>query len=329
MTDAEPFLPEVSVERRRAARAALAGKVRRTPIVAWPEADAAARFGDGTELVLKLEILQHASNFKTRGALLHLLGLSADERARGVIAASAGNHAVAVAFAARLAGISAKVVVPRTCSPARLDACRSHGAEVIMADDIHGAFAEMERIRAREGRVAIHSFDSPWMLLGAGDLATELYEQAGRLDVVVAAIGGGGLCAGIAAAIAAIDPACSVYGVEPSGADTMFRSRAAGRPLALERRATIADSLAAPGASARTLAICDRFVRDVVLVDDAAILSAVRALFHTMKLAVEPAAAAALAGVFGPLAAHVRGKRVGIVLSGSNIDPATYTDLLR
>ncbi len=312
----------------RAARAALAGKVRRTPVVAWPEDEVAERLGEGTEILLKLEVLQHASCFKTRGVTLHIDGLDRHERARGVVTASAGNHAACVAFAARAAGVSAKVVVPRAASPARLEICRRHGAEVILADDIHAAFAEMQRLRERDGRVAIPSFDGPWIPLGAADLAAEFVEQTGPLDVMVLAVGGGGLCGGVAAAMHLLQPTCAVYGVEPFGADTMARSLAAGEPQRLQG-VTIADSLAAPHACERTLALCRRFSRGVVTVDDAAILSALRELFLSMKLAVEPAAAAALAGVHGPLREHVRGKRVGVVVCGSNIEPRAYADLLR
>src|SRR5262249_37276583 len=154
------------------------GKVRRTPVVAWPEAD--AEFGDGTELLLKLELLQHASCFKTRGTLLHLLGLDAADRARGVIAATAGNHAAWVAFAAHVAGVAAKVVVPRTASRARVDLCDRYGAEVVMAEDIHAAFAEMQRLQECDGRIVVHSFDSDAMLLGAANLADELVDQVGE-----------------------------------------------------------------------------------------------------------------------------------------------------
>jgi threonine dehydratase len=259
--------------------------------------------------------------------LLHLLHLDAADRARGVIAASAGNHAVSVAVAARAVGVSAQVVVPRTCSPARLDLCRREGADVVLVDDIHAAFAEMQRRRESEGRVAIPSYDSAFMPLGAGDLAAELDEQAGPLDVLVVAVGGGGLLAGSAAALHHLRPGCAVHGVEPNGADTMARSLESGTPQGLHGT-TIADSLAAPAASERTLALCRRFARSVVRVDDAAILAALRALFHTMKLAVEPAAAAALAGALGPLRQEVQGKRVGVVVCGSNLEPRAYADFL-
>jgi threonine dehydratase len=318
---------EVSAERLRAAREALAGRTRRTPVWAWPADDVAESLGDGAELLLKLELWQHASCFKARGAMLHVLSLSADERARGVIAASAGNHAACVAFAANAAGVSAKVVVPRAVSPARLAICRRYGANVVIVDDIHAAFAEMQRIQQLEQRVVVHPFDSPWMVLGAADVAVEFAEQVGRLDVLVVAVAGGGLCAGAAAAMHVVQPECAVFGVEPSGADTMARSIEAGTLQRLQGT-TIADSLAAPYASERTLQLCRAFSRGIVRVDDAEILDALRALFSTMKLAVEPAAAAALAAVRGPLRDRIRGKRVGIVLCGSNIDPDAYAHFL-
>jgi threonine dehydratase len=318
---------EVSKEHLHVVRETLAGKVRRTPVLAWPEDEVSERFGKGTELLLKLEILQHASCFKTRGVMLHMLNLGPDQRARGVIAASAGNHAACVAFAAHAAGVSAKVVVPRTTSPARLEVCRRYGAHVVEAEDIHAAFAEMERLQEREGRVVVHSFDNPWMILGAADVAGEFVDQAGRLDVMVVAVGGGGLCGGSAAAMHVLQPDCEVYGVEPSGADTMVRSLVAGEVQRLQG-ATIADSLAAPFSCERTLVLCRKFARGIVSVEDTEILDGLRSLFSSMKLAVEPAAAAALAAVRGPLSDRVRGRRVGIVLCGSNIEPRTYADFL-
>ena len=323
----DAYVEEVSAERFRATRQALGGRVRRTPVWAWPAEEVAEWLGDGAELLLKLELLQHASCFKARGAMLHLLSLSADERARGVIAASAGNHAACVAFAANAAGVSAKVVVPRAVSPARLAICRRYGADVLVVEDIHAAFAEMQRIQQREGCVIVHPFDSPWMVLGAADVAIEFAEQVGRLDVLVVAVAGGALCAGSAAAMKVLQPECAVFGVEPSGADTMARSIEAGEPQRLQGT-TVADSLAAPYSSERTLRLCRAFSRGIVRVEDAEILDALRALFSTMKLAVEPAAAAALAGVRGPLRDQTRRKRVGIVLCGSNIDPHAYAHFL-
>jgi len=323
----DTVLDEVSLAHLRQARELLAGKVRRTPVITWPEDDAVAEFGEGTELLLKLELLQHAGSFKARGVMLQTLSLSAEGRARGVIAASAGNHAACVAFAAHTAGVSAKVVVPRTVSPARLDLCRRYGAEVVFADDIRAAFAEMQQIQAREGRVVVHSFDSPWMLRGAGNLAEEFLEQVGRLDLMVVAVGGGGLCGGCAAATHHAQPACHVYGVEPKGADTMARSLAAGAPQHLEG-VTIADSLAAPYASDRTFLICRELARGVVTVEDSEIVEALRVLFCQIKLAVEPAAAAGLAGLLGPLREFARGKRVGLVVCGSNIEARAYAGFL-
>ena len=318
------YLDEVTPTSLRAARVQLAGKVRRTPVVDWPAEDAQRLVGPGTELRVKLEILQHAGCFKVRGALLTLLHLSSEERKRGVIAASAGNHAVSLAFAARAVGVSAVVVVPRTASPARLELCRYFGAEVALADDIHSAFEQMEERRAREGRTLVHSYDNPWMVLGAATLAAEMFDQVTELDALVVSVGGGGLCAGTAAAARFIEPRCAVYGVEPEGADTMCRSLESGRPERLEHVRTIADSLAAPGAADRTFTLCREYARAVVRVSDDEIREAGRRLFRSMKLAVEPAAAAAVAAVLGPLKQELRGNRVGVVLCGSNLTETEF-----
>ncbi|MCB9713570.1 MAG: threonine/serine dehydratase [Myxococcales bacterium] len=310
----------------RQARARLGDCVRTTPVWSWRGPRLSERFGDEGEVVLKLEALQLTGSFKARGALLHLLDLDDAARARGVTAVSAGNHALAVTFAANACGSTAKVVMPRSADPARVERCRRMGAEVVLVDDVHAAFAEVRRIETDEGRTFIHPFEGFTVALGTGTVGLELCEQAPGLDAVIVPIGGGGLCAGVAAAVKQLSPNTAIYGVEPRGADSMHRSFAAGRPMAIERVQTIADSLGAPHAEPYSFALCRRFVDDLVLVDDDELRGAMAMLFEEVKLAVEPAGAAATAALLGPLRERLAGQRVGLIVCGANVDPRVFAE---
>lgn len=308
-----------------AAAAALRGRLVETPVLELP----GGRLGSGAEeLVLKLELFQHTGSFKPRGALTVMLGLPADALARGVTAVSAGNHAIAVAFAARQLGTSAKVVMMRAASPARVAKCRAHGAEVVLAADVHAAFAEVERIARDEGRTLVHPFEGPRTALGTATLGREWLRQSGPLDAVIVPVGGGGLAAGVGCAVKRMAPSTQVLGVEPEGADSMRRSLAAGRPQAIERVATIADSLGAPFALPYSFALCRRHLDDLVLITDEAMRGAMRLLYDELKLACEPAGAAATAALLGPLRERLKGRRVGVLLCGSNIDLARFAELV-
>lgn len=309
----------------RQAAGELSGFVRRTPTWELQGSGLAARLPAGTRVVAKLELFQHTGSFKVRAAFLALRRLSPEQRARGVVTFSAGNHAVALAFCARQIGTSARVVMPRSASPARVDAARALGAEIELCADVHAALARTEAIVAAEGRTFVHPFEGRTVALGTATVGLELVEDAPDLDVVVVPVGGGGLCAGVAAAVKQALPRCTVVGVEPEGADTMHRSFAAGTPQAIERIATIADSLGAPRAAPFSFETCRRFVDDLVRVDDDALCAALAVLFADAKLAVEPAGAAATAAVLGPLRSRVAGKTVGVVVCGANIDATTFT----
>jgi threonine dehydratase len=305
----------------RAARERLGDRVRTTPVwqLASPAVEAA-----GFRALLKLELFQVTGSFKPRGALMVMLDMTGEERDRGVVAVSAGNHAIAVAYAARVVGTTAKVVMPRSANPARVAACRRLHAEVVHVDDVHAAFLEMERIERAEGRLRVHPFEGPKTALGTATLGLELCEQLSDLDAVVVPIGGGGLCAGVAAAVKQLRPRCAVYGVEPEGADSMSRSFAAGRPERIDRVRTIADSLGAPHALPYSFALCRRYLDDLVKVDDDALCRSMAILFADGKLAVEPAGAAAAAAALGPLRPRLAGKSVALVVCGANIDAATF-----
>lgn len=278
----------------------------------------------GTPLEFKFELLQASGTFKARGAFSNMMALDADQRARGVTGISAGNHAVAVAYAAMKLGISAKVVMLKTANPARLAMAKDYGAEVLIAEDGASGFAMVRDIEAAEGRYFVHPFNGLRTILGTATLGAEWAEQSAGLDAVILPIGGGGLAAGTALAFRQAMPGIAIYGVEPEGATGMAQSFATGGPIKMGAMHGIADSLMAPHTEAYSYGLCRACIDDLVTVDDDALRSAMRVLFTELKLATEPACAAATAAAMGPLRARIAGKRVGILLCGTNTDLATF-----
>lgn len=318
----------LTLDEIRLAVGQLSTHVVRTPVHRLQSSEITEALGASTETWLKLELFQRTGTFKARGALLNVLGLSEQARKQGVTAVSAGNHAAAVAFAAATAGISAKVVMFASANPMRVQLCRSFGAEVVFAENAHAGFELAARLAEQEGRTLIHPFEGRTTALGTATVGLELCEQIPGLDAVIVPIGGGGLCAGISSAVKLLAPRCEVFGVEPEGADSMHRSFAAGEPRSIERVATIADSLGAPYALPISFELCRRNVDGLVRISDAQMREAMRFLLRNAKLAVEPAGAAATAALLGPLKERLRGKRVGLIVCGSNIDSATYARLI-
>lgn len=301
--------------------------IRETPVLALETQTVTQALGGGSVL-LKLECFQHTGTFKARGALSNARAIPEDRRAAGVTAASAGNHAIAAAWAARACGLSAKVVMQDNANPFRVARAREEGAEVVLRAPGAETFNEAERLSREEGRTFIHPFDGEVTVLGTAGVGLELMAQASDLDAVIVTVGGGGLISGVAAAVKLTNPACAVYGVEPEGANSMSRSLAAGAPVTLDRVQTIADSLGAPMALPLGHALCAAYVDDVVTVSDDAICAGMVMFQQDAKLAVEPAAGAALAGLFGPLRERLQGKRVGVIVCGANIDAETYAGQL-
>lgn len=322
-TKAAPTLAEV-----RANREIIAADILKTPIHVWDGPELRANFPAG-EVVLKLELFQRTGTFKARGAITAIHALNVAARARGVTAVSAGNHAIAVAWAASRLGVSAKVVMLASANPARVQRCKAYGAEVIIEESGPAAFARAEAIQKEEGRPFIHPFEGYEIALGAGSLGLELHEQAGKLDALIIPVGGGGLCGGVSNALKALDPGCLIYGVEPEGADTMTRSFKEGAPQSRTDKTTIADSLAPPYALPYSYRLCRANVERMVTISDDEMKRAMGVLFREMKLAVEPAGAAASAALFGPLKAELTGKRVGIIVCGANIDIEGFAGFVR
>ncbi|MGG1943387.1 threonine/serine dehydratase [Trinickia sp. NRRL B-1857] len=279
---------------------------------------------EDTSVNFKFELLQAGGSFKVRGAFTNLLALDAAQRSAGVTCVSGGNHAAAVAYAAMRLGVSAKVVVPRTTTLARLALCQQYRAEVVLADTLAEAFDLVRRIEAEEGRFFVHPFNGYRTVLGTATLGYEWATQTPDLDAVIVPIGGGGLAAGVSTALRLANTRVHVFGVEPEGADVMSKSFAANHTVKMGAMHTIADSLAAPHTEQYSYELCRRHIDRIVTVSDDALRDAMAKLFTRLKIAAEPACAAPLAALLGPLRETLQGKRVGVLLSGSNTDPATF-----
>ena len=319
---------DLRLEEIQDARRQLGDRVVTTPAHEWTGPALEEALGPKTRVLLKLELFQRTGSFKPRGALLNMLVLSPEELARGVTAISAGNHAIAVAYAARTLGAHAKVVMIKSANPFRVDLCRKFGAEVEFAENAHAGFERVKQIEQQERRALIHPFEGRRTALGTATVGLEFCQQVPELDAVIVPIGGGGLCAGVSSAVKRMWPRCIVYGVEPIGADSMCRSLQAGEPRSIERVSTIADSLGAPYAMPISFELCRRNLEAVALVSDEQLRSAMRLMQSECKVSVEPAGAAALAALLGPLREQLRGARVGLIACGSNIDTPSYARLI-
>ncbi len=312
----------------QAARDRLSKFIIETPVVAVTSPVVEERIGETSEVFLKLELFQHGGSFKPRGALMVMLNLDHDALAQGVTAVSAGNHAIAVAYAAKVLGISAKVVMTQSANPSRVQRCKDLGAEIVLMPDVHQAFDEVHRIEQEEERAFVHPFEGPMTSLGVATLGYELCNQISDLDAVIVPVGGGGLISGVAMAVKQMQPECKIFGVEPVGADSMTRSLKSGKPESIDKVRTIADSLGAPHAAPYSFSLCQEFVDEVVLVDDDVLRRSMALMFAEAKLAVEPAGAAAMAALCGPLRERLSGKRTGLIVCGANIDFKTFSECI-
>jgi threonine dehydratase len=317
--------PPVTLGDVKAARERIASHVHRTPVMTSRRLDARA----GCRLFFKCETFQRVGAFKARGAFSRLALLTPEERKCGVVAFSSGNHAQAVALAAKELGVSAVIVMPHDAPALKLAATRGYGAEVRLYDR---AEESRERIAgeivANEGRILVPPFDDVAVIAGQGTAGLELLEDVPDLDAVLTPLGGGGLLSGVAVAVKALRPAARVFGVEPEAGDDFVRSLAAGRPVSIPVPATIADCLQTTKPGVHTFALVSALVESVVTVSDLELRRAMSLLFTAMKLVVEPGATAAFAGVLSGRVRNLSGKRVGVVLSGGNIDPETFGRLV-
>lgn len=307
------------------------GQAIETPLIENPALNARA----GVRVLLKAETLQRVGAFKFRGAYNRLVQLSADERSRGVVAFSSGNHAQGVALAARLLGIPALIVMPSDAPGVKVAATQGYGAEVRFYDrltDSREAIAA--EIAAQRGSVVVPAFDDPHIIAGQGTVGLEMVAQAkaagATLDLVAAPISGGGLLAGLATAIKGLSPQTAMVGVEPEGFDDTLKSLQAGeRQVFKPTGRSLCDSLESPFPGELTFPIMQNTVADVAVVSDREITEAMRYAFSTLKLVVEPGGVAALAALLAGKI-DVAGKTaVGLVLSGGNVDPEQFAQVLR
>jgi threonine dehydratase len=316
MTVETPATALVSVEEIEAARKVLADVIRITPLE--PNRPLSAMLGG--PVWLKCEQLQRAGSFKIRGAYLRLSRLSEEERGRGVVAASAGNHAQGVALAADMLGISVTVFMPTGAPLPKVAATKGYGAKVEFAGDtVDDALAAAQAFAERTGAILIHPFDHLDVIAGQGTIGLEILEQCPDARTIIAGIGGGGLISGIAVAAKAADPSIRVIGVQAAGAAAMPTSLKAGRPVRLESCATIADGIAVGRPGDLTFNHVSALVDDVVTVTDEDISRAMVMLMERAKLVVEPAGAVAVSALMSGLVAAET--PAVAVLSGGNIDP--------
>jgi len=322
-----PALPGISEVEAAAGR--LAGVVRRTPLLAGTPLDELT----GARLLFKAEALQRTGSFKIRGAYNRLVQLDAAERRAGVVAFSSGNHAQGVAAAARLLGVPATIVMPSNAPAIKLENTRALGAEVVLYDRFTGdREAIARRIVAERGATLVPAYDDPHVVAGQGTAGLELMQQAAAIgstpDLVLVPTSGGGLTAGTAISVRALAPDAAVYGVEPEAFDDTRRSLAAGTLLRNPPEArSICDALQSSPPGRLTFAINRELLAGILTVSDAEVEAAMAQAFRCLKLVVEPGGAVALAAALAgklPLA----GRTVAIVLSGGNVDAATFAAAL-
>jgi len=319
-TLAEPSL--VPLDRIVAARDVIRGRLHETPTAS------SAYLSDriGTPVHLKLELFQKTGSFKPRGVLNRLANMTGAERQRGLITLSAGNHAQAVAWAARQCGVRATVVMPTRATKAKVDATRGYGGDVLLTDaDLLATALELQRDR---NLTLVHPFDCPFVIAGQGTLGLELLDQVPDVDTVLVGVGGGGLIAGVAAAVKAVKPNARVIGIEPVGAAGMTESLRRGEPARLDHLDTIADGLAAPFAGRLNYLHVRELVDDMVLVTDDDIVAAIPVLMERCKIVPEPAGAAAVAALLSGKFVPKPDETIIAVVSGGNIDQARLKQLL-
>ena len=316
--------PDVTLDDIMAAAQRIAPYIHRTPI--FESATLSQR--TGTRLGLKAENLQRTGAFKARGALNAVMKLTPEQRNRGVVTLSAGNHGQGLAYAAQLFNVRCVVFMPKQAVPTKVAAVQGYGAEAQFAPSMETVFPAMEDYRQRHGLHYVHPFADPDIIAGQGTVGLEILEDSPDVDNIVVCVGGGGLLAGIAIAAKSLKPSIRVVGVEPEGAPAVTRSLAAGYPVTIEKITTVADGLSAPFAAPTSQRLIERYVDDVILVTDDEILEAMRLVLERTKLLVEPAGAAAVAALIAGRAGVAAGSRTVATLSGGNVDFAKLKGLL-
>jgi threo-3-hydroxy-L-aspartate ammonia-lyase len=307
-----------------AAAARLRGVVQRTPVLSSPRIDAAL----GAQFFFKCESLQRAGAFKFRGAYNALAQLSPEQQRAGVAAYSSGNHAQAIALAAQLLGMSATIVMPHDAPAIKVEATARLGATIIRYDRFtEDRAAICQALADEQGRAVIPPFDHPQVIAGQGTAALELLEAVGTLDTLFVPLGGGGLLSGCLLVMEALQPTCRVYGVEPSAGNDGQQSLRSGHIVRIDTPSTIADGAQTQALGEHTFPIIQRVVAGIVDVSDAQLAQGMRLIHQAMQLVVEPTGCLGFAGACSMQAA-LRGKRVGVLLSGGNIDAERFVQLV-
>jgi threonine dehydratase len=306
------------------ARERIGGRLHRTPLLSSRTLSERV----GADVHLKAELFQRTGSFKPRGVLNKLATLSDEEKRRGVISISAGNHAQALAYAAAVEGIDALVVMWQTASPTKIDAARGYGAAIDMeAIDIPSAFERLEDLIAETGRTLVHPYDDPLVMAGQGTVGLEIVEDLPEAEVVLVQVGGGGFVSGIATAVKAERPDARVIAVEPERSPALHESLKAGQPVTVEAL-SIADGLNGPYAGGNCVRVCTDLGVESVLVSEAALEDAFRFLYARMKLACEVAGAATTAALLEGKVDVGPGQKVAAVVSGGNVAPKTAAAIL-
>lgn len=308
-----------------AARQTIAGRLHRTPLVRSTALGARI----GVPLYLKLECWQKTGSFKPRGVLTKIYALSAEEKSRGLVTASAGNHAQALAWAASDAGIPCTVVMPATAPASKVAATQGYGATVVLEPDVSTVFSRAQSLATEQGYTFVPPFDDPSIIAGQGTVGLEILDDLPEVSTVIVPVGGGGLIAGIAIAIKSHHPGARIIGVEPEGASAMWRSRQAGQPVRLDRVDTIADGLSAPFAGELTFQVVQQYVEELVLVTDDQIRSAMALILERCKVLAEPAGAAAVAALLSRAITPTPAGPIVAIVSGGNVDVGKLATLLQ
>lgn len=314
----------VTLDDVRAARERIMAHLHRTPTL---ETATLSQRTD-THLAIKCETFQRTGSFKARGALNAVLQLSPEQRERGVVTLSAGNHGQGLAFAASKVGARAVIFMPKTAVPAKVDAIRGYGAEAMFAPNMESVFPAMEAYKEEHGLTFVAPFSDEAIIAGQGVVGLEILEDVPDVETIVVPVGGGGLISGILVAIKEQRPDIRIVGVEPVGANIVTRSREERRLFTPERIDTVADGLAAPFAGEVSQPIINALVDDMVLVTDEEIVAALRLIIERCKIVVEPAGAAATAALMTGKVGAPKGSRVVSVLSGGNVDFSKLANLL-
>ena len=311
------------------AREVLQGKIVNTPTLELNEDDLREILPDNSEVSIKLELFQQTGSFKARGVAIGLETLEKDKKAQGIVTVTGGNHGIATAWGASQYGISAKIIMPKTADPFRIDKCKNLGAEVILAENVDDAFRRLDEIEKEENRFVLHPFNQENMIIGSATCCAEIIDQMGDIDILIIPIGGGGLIGGMAHYLDQINSSVELLGVEPLGADSFTKSLENNGAVRIHKVDTIADSLGAPMAMEFSFNIAKKRVGQVEKVTDDEIRKAMITIRERLGFIVEPACATSLAGLQERYKKKCEGKKVGIIACGSNISFDRYNEILK